>query len=141
MHANRTHLIPTLMLGLLFPPTVAQAAPDQVIVYTTSDIHLSGVPADAKIISLDRVQVLEEQISHGLSANPQQAQAQINQLMGSSRWLKFKDEIKEANRGLQQAWAVKIDKLPAVTVNDSHVVYGQPNVAVALEMIRKARGL
>ncbi|MGP0172674.1 TIGR03757 family integrating conjugative element protein [Pseudomonas sp. NCHU5208] len=142
MHANRAHLIPTLMvLGLLFPPAAAQAAPDQVIVYTTSEIRLSGVPAGAKIIALDRVQVLEGQISRGLSANPQQAQAQINQLMGSPRWLKFKDEIKEANRGLQQAWAAKIDKLPAVTVNDSHVVYGQPNVAAALVMIRKARGL
>lgn len=142
MYPNRTHLVPALLvLGSFFPPAAAQAAPDQVIVYTTSQIRLSGVPAGAKVISLDRVQMLEEQLSSGLSANPEQAQAQIHQLMGSTRWLKIEEQLKEASGGIQQAWAAKIDKLPAVTVNDSHVVYGQPNVAAALEMIRKARGL
>lgn len=133
-------LIATMMLSSLTPLAFAdQNSPQQVTIYTTSDIALQAVPADADVIYLDRQHQIESMLSQGLPANPHQAAMAMQQRMRGPEFAQLVQELRKASEGLLKAKTHKIQKLPAVTVDHAYVVYGQPNVAVALRQIQSAR--
>ena len=50
----------------------------------------------------------------------------------------FKKAYGEAYSGLMRAWRLGVTKVPAVVVDGTYVVYGQPDVTAAVAEIRRA---
>ncbi|WP_168175642.1 TIGR03757 family integrating conjugative element protein [Pseudomonas sp. PA15(2017)] len=135
-----------LTMTVLFPASHPHAADrsssgsdGKVVVYTTSQIALTHVPAGVTIISLDRLREIEAQMSKGLPANARQATLIIQQRMKTPEWLQLQSQLRDASDGVAQAKVAGIQKLPAVTVDNTYVVYGVANVTAALQQIEHAR--
>ncbi|OTJ71748.1 hypothetical protein CAY98_34130 [Pseudomonas aeruginosa] len=45
----------------------------------------------------------------------------------------------KAQQDVADAWSLGVEKIPAVVVDRQYVVYGEPDVSRALELIAKAR--
>jgi len=133
-------LIATMMLSSLTPLACAdQNSQQQVTIYTTSEIALQAVPSGADVIYLDRQRQIEAMLSQGLPPNPHQAAMTMQQRMAGPEFSQLVQELRKASDGLLKAKAHKIQKLPAVTVDHTFVVYGQPNIGLALRQIQAAR--
>ncbi|WP_446939641.1 TIGR03757 family integrating conjugative element protein, partial [Pseudomonas aeruginosa] len=48
-------------------------------------------------------------------------------------------ELVKAQQDVADAWSLGVEKIPAVVVDRQYVVYGEPDVSRALELIAKAR--
>lgn len=133
-------LIAAMILPSLAPlASAGQNSQPQVTIYTTSDIALQAIPAGADVVYLDRQSQIEATLSQGLPANPHQAAIAMRQRMAGSDFTHLVQELRKASNGRLQAKIHKIQKLPAVTVDHAFVVYGQPNVGLALQQIQAAR--
>lgn len=108
----------------------------------TDSAHPVTLPAGAgiRLIQLDEQQHLEEQLSRLLPANPQQAATTAQKVLSGPEGSRIQRDLLEAQQGVTDAWSVGVEKLPAVVVDRKYVVYGQPNVALALQAIEHARG-
>lgn len=127
-------------IPLLTGSTAANAAEPQVVIYTTTQIPLSNIPAGAHVVHLDHQQQLEEQLSQGLPPTPHQAALAMQQRMARPEFAHLQEKLLKASEGVAQAWANKIAKLPAVaTADHAYVVYGQPNVAIAMQQLQATR--
>ncbi len=101
---------------------------------------LTSVPADVRVIKLDDQQRIEEQLSRKLPPNPHQAALAAKQMMGTPAGAALMQQLAAAQQGNADAWSVGVSKVPAVVVNRQYVVYGQPDVAAAIQTIDLARG-
>ncbi|MHB9797817.1 TIGR03757 family integrating conjugative element protein [Pseudomonas sp. MT3] len=108
----------------------------------TDSAHPVTLPAGAgiRLIQLDEQQHLEEQLSRLLPANPQQAATAAQKVLSGPEGARIQRDLLKAQQGVTDAWSVGVEKLPAVVVDRKYVVYGQPNVALALQAIEHARG-
>lgn len=50
-----------------------------------------------------------------------------------------RQSLVKAQQDVADAWSLGIEKIPAVVVDRQYVVYGEPDVSRALELIAKAR--
>lgn len=107
---------------------------------TDSAHPLTSVPADVRVIMLDDQQRIEEQLSKKLPPNPHQAALAARQLMGTPTGAALMQKLAGAQQGNADAWSVGVSKVPAVVVDRRYVVYGQPDVAIAIQTINQARG-
>ncbi|WP_313464124.1 TIGR03757 family integrating conjugative element protein [Pseudomonas nitroreducens] len=109
----------------------------------TDSAHPVTLPAGAgiRLIQLDEQQRLEEQLSRLLPANPQQAAAAAQKILNGPEGTRIQRDLLEAQQGVTDAWSVGVEKLPAVVVDRKYVVYGQPNVALALQAIEHSRSV
>lgn len=109
----------------------------------TDSAHPVTLPAGAgiRLIQLDEQQRLEEQLSRLLPANPQQAAAAAQKILSGPEGTRIQRDLLEAQQGVTDAWSVGVEKLPAVVVDRKYVVYGQPNVALALQAIEHSRSV
>lgn len=122
---------------------VSLPAMSQVIkVYTDAEhpVQVGNLP-NVAVITLDRVVQAEQALSEKLSDDPHKAEAQARALLQSSQGQAAQQELMDAYAGIVQAWHENIVKVPAV-VMDGYVVYGQPDVSMAVQAIEqfKARG-
>lgn len=101
---------------------------------------LTSVPADVRVIKLDDQQRIEEQLSSKLPSNQHQAALAARQLMGTPAGAALMQKLAAAQQGNADAWSVGVSKVPAVVVDRRYVVYGQPDVAAAIQTIKQARG-
>lgn len=101
---------------------------------------LTSVPADVRVIKLDDQQRIEEQLSRKLPSNPHQAALAVTELMGTPAGAALMQQLAVAQQGNADAWSIGVSKVPAVVVDRRHVVYGQPDVAAAIQSINRARG-
>lgn len=101
---------------------------------------LSAVPTDVRVIKLDEQQHIEEQLSKKLPPNPHQAALAARQLMGTPAGAMLMEQLAVAQQGNADAWSIGISKVPAVVVDRQYVVYGQPDVTAAIQVINRARG-
>ena len=80
---------------------------------------------------IDRISLLEEQLSQGLPNDPLRAKELVLerfQTMDST----LRDQLEKAGKGLAQAMTYGIDRLPAVVFDGQAVVYGVTDVDDAL---------
>jgi integrating conjugative element protein (TIGR03757 family) len=124
-----------IVLSALFAG-VAGAA--DVLVFTDSAHPLTNT-GDAKVFVLDRVLQIEKEMSEGLPSNIDQAERLAKERLNSSEGVKKIEELSQAYQGLMQAWQMGVTKVPAVVVEGRYVVYGQPDVALAVSIIDKKR--
>ncbi|MQG92615.1 TIGR03757 family integrating conjugative element protein [Pseudomonas sp. MN1F] len=135
-----------------FPPPSSRVIPLFVAALATGTAHaetwaftdaahpLTSVPADVRVIKLDDQQRIEEQLSRKLPPNPHQAALAARQLMGTPAGAALMQQLAAAQQGNADAWSVGVSKVPAVVVDRRFVVYGQPDVAAAIQAINQARG-
>lgn len=139
LHTPHTLIAALLLSSFASIAYAGQDTQQQVIIYTTSDIALHAVPVGADVVYLDRQSQIEATLSQGLTANPHQAAMAMRQRMSGPDFAHLVHELRKASNGRLQAKIHKIKKLPAVTVDHAFVVYGQPNVGLALQQIQAAR--
>ncbi len=117
---------------------VAASAQAEIVVITDSAHPVQLVPG-ARLINLDEPQRIKKSLFGSLPANPQQAAAIARQRLDSPEGTRAKQELLTAQQGVADAWSLGIAKIPAVVVDRKFVVYGQPNVAAALQAIQAHR--
>lgn len=92
-----------------------------------------------RVILLDEQQRLEEQLTSRLPSDPTQAASAIQAYLASPKGTRFQHELTQAQRGITDAWSVGVEKIPAVVVDRSYVVYGEADVDEAITLIDEAR--
>ena len=96
-------------------------------------------PSTARVILLDQQYHLETDLSRDLLPDQQQAAAIIHARLNSPSGKRLQSDLAKAQQDLTDAWSMGIEKIPAVVVDRRYVVYGEPDVAKALELINRAR--
>ncbi|HEB4093395.1 TPA: TIGR03757 family integrating conjugative element protein [Enterobacter cloacae] len=115
------------MLSLL---TVAVQAPAATVVYTDSH-HPPLNAASDQVVYLDAPDTVQRQLFGELPAEPVQAEQVAKTIIQSPDWQQKQQQIGQAYQGVLQAYSLKLAKYPAVVFDDSYVVYGTADVAVA----------
>jgi len=105
----------------------------------TNQAHPVSAPADARVVFIDEQHDLEEQLSQQLPADPNQATEYFQHYLISPEGKRLQNDLAKAQQGLTDAWSLGIEKIPAVVVDRRYVVYGEPDVAVAIQLINNAR--
>lgn len=105
----------------------------------TDHAHPVNATASVRVILLDEQQRIEEQLSHGLSADPREAAVSAHKYLASPQGKELQNNLANALQGLTDAWSLGIQKIPAVVVDRRYVVYGEPDVSTALRVIDRAR--
>ncbi|WP_122393636.1 TIGR03757 family integrating conjugative element protein, partial [Pseudomonas savastanoi] len=82
---------------------------------------------------------LETKLSVGLPANQQQAIAIMQQRLKSADAQRLQRDLALAQQNLVDAWSIGVTKVPAVVVDRTFVVYGEPNVLAAEQRIAQWR--
>ena len=124
-----------LSLVVLASATLTQA---DTWVFTDSANPVTA-PSTDRVILLDQQQHLETELSRALPPDPQQAAAIIQNRLNSPSGKRLQSDLAKAQQDLTDAWSMGIEKIPAVVVDRRYVVYGEPDVAKALELINRAR--
>ena len=124
-----------LLLVLLMLPAAALA---EVVVFTDKSQPISSADG-ARTVLLDQQQHLETELSRALPPDPQEAAAIIQNRLNSPSGKRLQSDLAKAQQNLTDAWSMGIEKIPAVVVDRRYVVYGEPDVAKALELINRAR--
>lgn len=138
IHPGRCQMRRWLLSLLLLTVSVVTHAETWVI---TNQAHPVSAPSGTRIILLDDQQRLEEQLSNQLPADPRQAETAIQRYLASPEGRRLQNDLAQAQQGVTDAWSLGVEKLPAVVVDRRHVVYGEPEVAKAVELIERARSL
>ncbi|NQC28015.1 TIGR03757 family integrating conjugative element protein [Pseudomonas aeruginosa] len=105
----------------------------------TDQAHPVTATGSSRVLLLDAQQHLEEQLTDALPKDPQQAQVAFQQLLQSPEGRRLQAELVKAQQDVTDAWSLGVEKIPAVVVDRPYVVYGEPDVPRALELIAKAR--
>jgi len=94
----------------------------------------------SQIFYLDDLQQLEHKISHTLSTDPKQAEAEAKQFIQTEN-LSHKESpwLKKAISGITKAWALEVEKVPAVVFDEQYVVYGTTDLDVARKYLVQFR--
>ncbi|MDR2208790.1 MAG: TIGR03757 family integrating conjugative element protein [Azoarcus sp.] len=120
-----------LIMGLVLSST----APAEVLVFTDSAHPVTNI-GNAKVLYLDRVEQIEKEMSIGLPGNIDEAEMIAKERLSGPEGAKKINELTQAYQGLLQAWQMGVNKVPAVVVGQ-YVVYGQPDVGLALSIIAR----
>ncbi|WP_242502741.1 TIGR03757 family integrating conjugative element protein [Serratia sp. 1D1416] len=124
-----------LLLSML---TINAYATTDVRVYTDKNFPLVASQDAAAVIYMDAAQELEAGLTAGLPVDPVQAESLLRQrLQDGEQVLQLK--LAAAYQGITEAWGLGITKLPAVVVDRRYVVYGEPDVARAVQRIEAYR--
>lgn len=107
---------------------------------TDSTHPLTSIPADVRVIKLDDQQRIEGELSRRLPSNPHEAALAARQLMSTPAGAALMQQLAAAQQGNADAWSVGVSKVPAVVVDRRYVVYGQSDVAAAIQTINQTRG-
>ena len=133
---NNIHLrCQHLLLVLLMLPDAALA---EALVYTDKP-HRVTAATDARIVLLDQQHHLETDLSRDLPPDPQLAAAIIHGRLSGPSGKRLQSDLAKAQQDITDAWSLGIEKIPAVVVDRRYVVYGEPDVAKALELINRTR--
>ncbi|MCS3473008.1 integrating conjugative element protein (TIGR03757 family) [Pseudomonas sp. JUb42] len=134
---------PAYMRGLgtmLLTALLCASANAETWVFTDSHHPTQSGPG-VRVILLDDVDRLQEKLSQGLPADPQQAMAIVRQRMQSPDGQRLQKDLAVAQQGTADAWSLGIAKIPAVVIDRQFVIYGEPNVPLAEQQIARYRGI
>ncbi|MGL4667461.1 MAG: TIGR03757 family integrating conjugative element protein [Saezia sp.] len=129
------------VIGLML--TVAAHADNQggnqeageIIVVTDSKHPVYNIPPNTKQILLDAPAQLLEILFSNLPDDLSQAQSiAANRLQQGGQ--DFQVKMQHAVQGVVDAWALQVEKIPAIVLNRQYVVYGEHDVRLALEQIK-----
>ncbi|MFK4135345.1 MULTISPECIES: TIGR03757 family integrating conjugative element protein [Pseudomonas] len=110
----------------------------ETLVFTDS-IHPVSNTGGAKVSLLDAPQHIESELSQGLPAEPERAAEMVQARMQSAAGHQLIERMRLAQQGVADAWSLRVEKLPAVVVDRTYVVYGIADVAQAEALIAAQR--
>ncbi|AHC45633.1 MULTISPECIES: TIGR03757 family integrating conjugative element protein [Pseudomonadota] len=93
--------------------------------------------ADRQIL-LDAATHIEAELSADLPADPARATALVQQRLTHGD-VELQRQIGATYQGVADAWSLGITKIPAVIVDQSYVVYGEPDVVRSVALIEAHR--
>lgn len=88
-----------------------------------------------RLIKLDAPARIEADLSSRLSNDPGEAQAQVRGRMRGD----VHQRLLQAYQDITEAWRLGVTKIPAVVVDGRYVVYGEPDVARAVDRVGQWR--
>ena len=128
-HHPRRWLAAFVLFPCLAGPALAEPA---IEVFTTAGAPAVNVPSGVAVIELDASGRLDAELSQDLPADPELAEAMMRERMATPEWQEMADRYADSYLGLVRAWQLGVEKVPAVVIDGRHVIYGQPDVAQAL---------
>ena len=134
MRRSRTAAIGVLGATLLLAGGLRPSAESAIAVAFT----LSSVPvrADgATVYELDRRDRLAAELGEGLPADPERALAEARRRLDAPEGRNLMRRLRKAGAGNALASRLGIDRLPAVVVDGSYVVYGVRDARRALDFV------
>lgn len=134
VHPHSWPTAPVLLAAL-----VAGSAHSETWAITDAAHPLTAVPPGVRIIKLDEQQRIESELSRNLPPNPHQAALAARHMMSTQAGAALMQRLASAQQDATDAWSAGVSKIPAVVVDRKFVVYGQPNVAAAIESIQAVR--
>nr|WP_297354179.1 TIGR03757 family integrating conjugative element protein [uncultured Caldimonas sp.] len=128
-----THL--ARAVGICVCATAVRAS--EVVVYTDGQ-HPVVATAGTRIVELDAAARLTAELAADLPPAPSQAAQTVRQrLQEGSGALQLR--MASAANDVVEAWQLGVEKIPAVVVDRRYVVYGEADVARALDAITRYR--
>ncbi|MBJ9974143.1 TIGR03757 family integrating conjugative element protein [Pseudomonas sp. S75] len=103
----------------------------------TDQAHPVSGKAD-RLILLDAPSRIEAELASGLPADPRRAERIARDRL-SQGGADLQRRIASAYQGVTDAWSLGITSLPAVVVDQRYVVYGETDVARALDRVERHR--
>ena len=134
-HANTAYvqMIMTCLAGLI-SLLICTTALAETILITTNQYPIATTK-NIRTITLDLPEIIEDEISANLPANPAEAQGIITERLTPD----LKAQLTQAHQNVTDAWSMGVTKAPAVVVDRKYVVYGETNVQRALDRIDEYR--
>lgn len=128
-------------LSLLLSPTIfAEQTPSgvQISVFSTSAYSIQNVSLANAVYQLDGVEQWENQFSHILSSNPEDAEQHAKALFQLSETQERIKELQHQYQGVIRGWQNGIQKVPAILFESPYfgnsVVYGVNDVQQAIAL-------
>lgn len=135
---ERHHPWPRLAaLGLCIWLAEPVAAEPTIEVFTIAGQPVINVPPGVAVIELDAPGRLDAELSRDLPAAPDVAAGLMQERMASPEWRDIADNYADSYLGLARAWQLGVQKVPAVVIEGRYVIYGQPDVAMAMTEANK----
>lgn len=131
---NIARLTATALLALATLPALAA----DIHVFTDRAHPVRNMPAAAAVVELDLAQRLESELAAGLPSDPDKA-AKIAQSRLQQGGEALQRRLAKAYQGVTEAWSLGVAKVPAVVVDHRYVVYGEPDIKLALAHIAQYR--
>lgn len=126
--------ITTAVLTLIVWPAMAT----DIHVFTDSAHPVRSLPGNVTVIKLDAGERLENELSENLPADQEQA-ARLVQRRLEQGGPTLQHRMADAYQNVAEAWGLGVMKIPAVVVDRRYVVYGEPDVELALTSITRYR--
>ncbi|HAF2412776.1 TPA: TIGR03757 family integrating conjugative element protein [Salmonella enterica] len=130
---NLPRLISTTLAFIVWPAFAAD-----IHVFTDLAHPVHSVPPGVTVVELDAGERLENELSAGLPADPAQA-ARLVQRRLEREGSTLQHRLATAYQGVTKAWVLGVSKIPAVVVDHRYVIYGEPDVGLALTSITRYR--
>lgn len=131
--AGLTVLLPLLMM------TTSVSAQVEITVFQTSAMAVSiGNRDNVTVHVLDATERWLDKLGDGVTATSSaQAVEQVSAIMETAEGQQILLAIKTAVAGLIDAWSYRLEKLPAIVINEQYVVYGVYSVDEALAIVKR----
>lgn len=113
--------------------------PSRIEVFANSAMYVANAQQATVYIVDDRKQLLNQINQAGLPPNPQQAAA-IAQQRVKAMGAEFRQRVMASLTVLEKTASYGIERIPAVVFDGQRVVYGVPDVAMALSIVRRGGG-
>ncbi|MBD9534192.1 TIGR03757 family integrating conjugative element protein [Comamonas sp. CMM01] len=127
---------------LVAAASLGHAQVTTVEVFANSATHVlqpTQPPYVLKVYRLDAMAQIGQQITQQLPAGEEQAKLYMQQHEAQIR-AKYKSQIVNAANGMSLAIHYKLDRVPAVVINRSSIIYGVSDVNQAVQLFLQSRG-
>lgn len=131
---NLSLFIPAAFLAFIVGPAFAT----DIHIFTDHAHPVHSVPQGITVVELDAAERLENELSTDLPTDPDQAAHLVQQRLEQGGKA-LQHQLATAYQGVTEAWELGVTKIPAVVVDRNYVVYGEPDVARALNSITHYR--
>lgn len=123
--------------ALILPFLLAVAtAPTHATTWVITDSRHPVYGQSDRLIMLDAAEQLEAELSADLPADPQQAAALAQQRLQSGG-ASLQKRLADAYQGITDAWSLGIIKIPAIVIDQRHVIYGEHDIETAQAKVRQ----
>ncbi|EIV4461497.1 TIGR03757 family integrating conjugative element protein [Salmonella enterica] len=105
--------------------------PAQTVIFTTARYPVENPEPGVVIQVLEDIHSLEQSLFPALSQHPEQAEQRAREQMKQPDWREQEARLTRAYQSLLDAYALGVEKVPAVVLDERYVVYGTTDIRVA----------
>ncbi|MGI8472790.1 TIGR03757 family integrating conjugative element protein [Pectobacterium brasiliense] len=123
----------TIAAGFLIALLASPAQATEILAVTDTRHPMQNL-GNTRLIELDRPSLIEAELAANLPQDPARAAIIVQQRLREGGTA-LQQRINEAYQDVVDAWSLGITTLPAVIVDQRYVVYGEPDITRAVELI------